>query len=392
MEHLMSAYGRLPVSMSHGKGANLWDTEGREYVDALSGISVCNLGHARPDIASALADQATKLLHISNLYREPLQEELAQRLCTIAGMDKAFFCNSGAEANEASIKIARLQGHKKNIEAPVIVVAETAFHGRTLATIAATGNTKVREGFGQTTPGFVYVPYNDIAAIKALASERDDIVAVLMEPLQGEGGIRVPDENYLNQLRDLCTEQGWLMMLDEIQAGMGRTGKWFAHQHNGIVPDVMSVAKALGNGMPIGACLAHGAAAELIQPGSHGTTFGGNPFACRAGLSVIDAIEKEQLIERAAELGERMMQGFNNRLHNRDGVKEVRGKGLMIGIELNQPCAVLVEKALEKGFLINVAAGNVVRLLPPYVLTNEQADAIVETVSELIIDFTSESV
>ncbi len=387
MEHLMSAYGRLPVSMSHGKGAKLWDEAGREYLDALSGIAVCSLGHAHPGIASALAEQASQLLHVSNLYREPLQEELGARLCTIADMDKAFFCNSGAEANEACIKIARLHGHKKQVENPTIIVADTAFHGRTLATIAATGNAKLRDGFGQVTPGFVAVPYDDIEAIKRLASERDDIVAVLMEPVQGEGGIHVPKDDYLNQLRSVCDEHDWLLMLDEIQSGMGRTGKWFAHQHNGMQPDVMSVAKALGNGIPIGACLARGQAAELIQPGSHGTTFGGNPFACRAGLSVIEEIQKKHLVERASLLGERIKTRLHNQLHNRRGVTEVRGKGMMIGVEIDKPCVELVQSALDKGLLINVAAGNVVRLLPPLILTDEEADAIADGVSELIIEF-----
>ena len=388
MEHLMTAYGRLPVLMQRGSGAKLFDDQGREYLDALSGIAVCSLGHANKALADALSDQVSKLMHISNLYREPLQEELGSRLCVIAEMDKAFFCNSGAEANEACIKIARLHGHKKNISKPMILVTETAFHGRTLATIAATGNTKLQTGFGQVTPGFLIVPYDDIDAIKKMAAERDDIVAMLIEPIQGEGGIHVPNESYLADVRAICDSNDWLMILDEIQSGMGRTGKWFAHQHCNIKPDVMSVAKALGNGMPIGACLARGDAAELIQPGSHGTTFGGNPLACRAGLTVINEMESQQMLARAAELGERIQEGLRNRLHNREGVIEVRGKGLMIGVELNEPCAELVQQALDAGLLINVAAGNVVRLLPPMILSDEQADQIVDTVSDLIIRFT----
>ncbi len=388
MEYLMSAYGRLPVSMVRGDGVKLWDDQGREYLDALSGIAVCGLGHANKAMAEALNEQVNSLLHVSNLYREPLQETLAQQLCSIAGMDKAFFCNSGAEANEACIKVARLHGHKKNIETPTIIVTDTAFHGRTLATIAATGNKKIQHGFGPLTPGFAVVPYNDINAINKIKSERNDIVAILIEPVQGEGGINVPADDYLSQVRAICNEQDWLMMLDEIQSGMGRTGKWFAHQHTNIQPDVMAVAKALGNGIPIGACLARGHAAELIQPGSHGTTFGGNPLSSRAGLTVIKEMQRLDLVSRAAELGERIQAGFRNRLHNRAGVVEVRGKGLMIGIELDKPCAELVQQALDAGLLINVASGNVVRLLPPLVLNDEQADHIVNTVSDLVIAFT----
>jgi len=391
MDYLMSAYGRLPVTIARGEGVTLWDDQGKQYLDALSGIAVCGLGHANPAMAAALTEQLNSLLHVSNLYREPLQESLGERLCKVAGMDKAFFCNSGAEANEASIKIARLHGHNKNIETPTIIVTDTAFHGRTLATIAATGNEKVQHGFGPLTPGFTVVPYNDIDAIKKLASQRNDIVAMLIEPVQGEGGINVPDDGYLEAVRSVCDDNDWLFMLDEIQSGMGRTGKWFAHQHTNMQPDVMSVAKALGNGVPIGACLARGAAAELIQPGSHGTTFGGNPLASRAGLTVIGEIEKHDLVNRAAELGERIQSGLNNRLHNRAGVVEVRGKGMMIGVELEQPCAELVQHALDAGLMINVAAGNVVRLLPPLVLTNDEADKIVDTVSDLIVAFTEKS-
>ncbi len=392
MEYLMSAYGRLPVSMVRGDGVKLWDDQGREYLDALSGIAVCGLGHANKAMADALNEQVNSLLHVSNLYREPLQETLAQQLCSIAGMDKAFFCNSGAEANEACIKVARLHGHNRDIKTPTIIVTDTAFHGRTLATIAATGNKKIQHGFGPLTPGFVVVPYNDVAAINKIKSERDDIVAIMLEPVHGEGGINVPADDYLNQVRTICDGQNWLMILDEIQSGMGRTGKWFAHQHTDIQPDVMAVAKALGNGIPIGACLARGHAAELIQPGSHGTTFGGNPLSSRAGLTVIQEMQKLDLVNRAAELGERIHAGFRNRLHNRAGVVEVRGKGLMIGIELDKPCGELVQHALDAGLLINVASGNVVRLLPPLVLSDEQADHIVNTVSDLVIAFTEAAV
>jgi len=382
----MSAYGRLPVSMVRGEGAKLWDENGKSYLDALSGISVTALGHANPALSAALAEQAQRLMHTSNLYNIPEQQALGEALCRIAAMDKAFFCNSGAEANEAAIKIARLHGHHKKIETPTIVVSTTAFHGRTLATIAATGNEKIQNGFGPAMPGFVDVPFNDADAIEQLAKSRHDIVAVLLEPVQGEGGINVAEEGYFAAVRKICDDHGWLLMFDEIQCGMGRTGNWFEHQNHGVQPDVMSVAKALGNGIPVGACLARGPAAELIQPGSHGTTFGGNPFACRAGLTVINEIESNNLLSRVTELSKRINEGLHSRLHNRPGVVEIRGKGLMIGIELEQPCAALVGKALEAGLLINVTANTVVRILPPYILTDEQADEIVDTLSSLIIE------
>ncbi len=385
MESLMSAYGRLPVSMVRGEGVRLWDEQGKPYLDALSGIAVTALGHANPALTEALAEQAQRLLHVSNLYQIPEQAALGDALCRVAAMDKAFFCNSGAEANEAAIKIARLHGHQQGIDNPIIIVSTTAFHGRTLATIAATGNKKIQKGFGPVTPGFIDVPFNDADAIAQLSSHKD-VVAVLVEPIQGEGGINVPDEGYLQAVRTLCDENNWLMMLDEIQCGMGRCGQWFEHQNHGIQPDVMSVAKALGNGIPIGACLARGSAAELIQPGSHGTTFGGNPFACRAGLTVINEIESKGLLKRTAELGERMTDSLRARLHNQPGVVEIRGKGLMIGIELNDTCTKLVAEALDKGLLINVTADRVVRILPPYILTDEQADELTEKLSNLILD------
>lgn len=387
MASLMAAYGRLPVTMTRGEGVRLWDKEGGEYLDALSGIAVCSLGHSNAAISEAISDQARQLMHVSNLYNIPQQEELGAALCRIAGMDKAFFCNSGAEANEACIKIARLHGTKKGIKTPTIIVTNTAFHGRTMATISATGNTKIQAGFGPLLPGFHVVPFNDADAVAAVAAERDDIVAILVEPVQGEGGINIPADGYLKQLRAICDQNDWLLMCDEIQSGMGRTGKWFGHQHDGIVPDVMSLAKALGNGMPIGACLARGHAAELIQPGSHGTTFGGNPIACRVGLTVVNEIECRNLVNRAAELGEKLKKGFNDALHNQPGVKDIRGRGLMIGIELDRPCAELVGNALQSGLLINVTAGSVVRLLPPYILTDEEADELIRRVSDLIIDF-----
>jgi len=391
MTSLMAAYGRLPVTMASGEGAELRDTTGKRYLDALGGIAVCALGHADPAVAEAIARQARTLLHVSNLYSVPAQEALGETLCRIAGMDKAFFCNSGAEANEACIKIARLHGHAKGIATPTIVVMNTAFHGRTLATIAATGNEKIRHGFGPVTPGFVHVPFDDAEAVAAMGDSREDIVAVMVEPVQGEGGVRVPSPGYLARLRDICDARGWLLICDEIQSGMGRTGRWFAYQHDAARPDVVSVAKALGNGMPIGACLARGDAAALIQPGSHGTTFGGNPLACTVGLTVVGEIERRELVERADVLGERLMDGFRAALHNRPGVVDIRGKGLMVGIELDKPCADLVARALEAGLLINVTAGNVVRLLPPYILSDAEADEIVRRVSSLIGEFLDEN-
>lgn len=387
MASLMSSYSRLPVTMSHGEGPFLWDSEGRQYLDALSGIAVTALGHANPDIASAIAAQSTELMHVSNLYTIPQQEKLGERLCELAGMDKAFFCNSGAEANEACIKIARLHGHAKDVSTPTIIVADTAFHGRTMATLAATGNEKIKAGFGPMLEGFHIVPFNNATAVAAVADERDDIVAVMVEPIQGESGIIMPDAGYLKKLRQICDQNDWLLICDEIQSGMGRTGRWFAHQHENITPDVMSLAKALGNGMPIGACLANGAAANLIQPGSHGTTFGGNPLACRVGLTVIDVLEKGNLVDRAGELGQRMLDGFKHSLHNQPGIRDIRGHGMMMGIELDVACAELVNRALESGILLNVTAGNVVRLLPSYILTDEQADDLVRRISDLIITF-----
>jgi acetylornithine aminotransferase len=386
----MSTYARLPVRFERGKGIWLWDTEGRQYLDALSGIAVCALGHAHPAVASALAEQASRLVHTSNLYGIALQEELAERLCALSDMERVFFCNSGAEANEAAIKIARLYGHSKNISCPAIIVMENSFHGRTLATLTATGNRKVQAGFEPLVRGFIRVPYNDLDAIRAVAANNNDIIAVLVEPVQGEGGINIPDADYLAGIRKLCDEHGWLMMLDEIQSGMGRTGKWFAYQHTDILPDIVTIAKALGNGVPIGACLARGTAAEMLQPGSHGTTFGGNPLASRAAMAVLDTLEAEQLVASAGKLGHRLLTGFTGKLSGLDGVREIRGCGLMIGIELDRPCSELVSTALERGLLINVTATYVVRLLPPLVMTAHQAEMIIEKVSELIREFLTE--
>ncbi len=388
-EHLMKTYAPLDVTFEHGEGAYLWDTDKQQYLDALCGIAVCSLGHAHPAITKTISEQASKLLHTSNLYQIDKQQHLADQLCEISGMSRVFFSNSGAEANEAAIKIARLYGHQQNIKNPNIIVMENSFHGRTMATLSATGNRKVQAGFEPLVQGFVRAPYNDIQSIKNIADNNNDVVAILVEPIQGESGINLPDGDYLNQLREICDQHNWLLMLDEIQTGMGRTGQWFAFQHNNIQPDVMTLAKALGNGVPIGACLANEKAGEIMQPGNHGSTFGGNPLACATASTVIDTIRSENLISNAKALGEYMLNAFTEKLSALDGVREIRGLGLMIGIELdndhlNYDCSELVKLALEKQLLINVTAGNVIRLLPPLILDQQQADTIIETVSELV--------
>ena len=386
-DSLMTTYQRLPVAFERGEGARLWDTEGNSYLDAVAGVAVCGLGHAHPDIREALCDQAGNLLHTSNLYTIANQEKLGERLCTLSSMERVFFANSGAEANEAAIKIARLYGNKKEIKNPAIIVMEQSFHGRTLATLSATGNRKVQAGFEPLVQGFVRVPYDDIEAIAEIAKHHNNVVAVLVEPVQGEGGVNIPAPDYLNRIRQICDEHGWLMMLDEIQTGMGRTGKLFAHQHNGILPDVMTLAKGLGNGMPIGACLAREEAAEVFAPGNHGSTFGGNPLACRVGLTVLDVLESQQLSERAAQLGHRMQTGFTSKLADLAGVTEIRSSGLMVAVELDRPCGELVGLALEQGLLINVTAGKVVRLLPPLIISDQECDEVIDKVSALIVDF-----
>lgn len=383
----MSTHNRLPVTFERGAGAWLWDTQGRKYLDALSGVAVCGLGHAHPAVTEALCAQAARLVHTSNIYHIAKQEELGAELTRLSGMDKVFFCNSGAEANEAAIKLARLYGHNKGVGVPTIVVAENSFHGRTLATLTATGNRRVQAGFDPLVQGFVRVAYNDLEALRIVANNTPNVVAVLIEPIQGEGGINIPDENYLAGVRALCDAHGWLMMLDEIQTGMCRTGEWFAFQHGSARPDVITLAKSLGNGVPIGACLARGAAAEVFKPGSHATTFGGNPLVCGAALAVVRTLEKEHLAQRAARLGERMLDGFARTLSDQRQVRQVRGKGLMIGIELDRPCAELVSQALAQGLLINVTAERVVRLLPPLVISDAEADQIVDGVSALVRDF-----
>jgi len=384
---LMTTYNRLPVAFERGEGVWLWDTQGCRYLDALAGIAVCGLGHAHPAIRDALCEQAGTLLHTSNIYRITHQETLGEKLCVLASMERVFFANSGAEANEAAIKIARLYGNKRGIKHPTIIVMEQSFHGRTLATLSATGNRKVQAGFEPLVQGFVRVPYNDIQAIEDIAASSNSVVAVLVEPVQGEGGINIPATDYLNRIREICDRSDWLMMLDEIQTGMGRTGKMFAHQHNGCLPDVMTLAKGLGNGMPIGACLARGAAAAVFAPGNHGSTFGGNPLACRVGLSVLEVIESQGLCARSAQLGERMQQAFTERLGSLTGVVAIRTAGLMVGIELDRPCGELVSQALQQGLLINVTAERIIRLLPPLILSDQECDEIIEKVSLLVSGF-----
>ncbi|MDH5409074.1 MAG: aspartate aminotransferase family protein [Gammaproteobacteria bacterium] len=389
-DHLMTTYARLPVTFSHGDGVWLWDTEGKKYLDALGGIAVCGLGHSHPAVTKAICDQAGKLMHTSNLYGIGVQSELADELCRLSGLERVFFSNSGAEANEAAIKIARLFGHSKNISVPHIIVTEGSFHGRTLSTLSATGNPKVQAGFEPLVQGFLRVPYNDVDAIARLADNRDDVAAILVEPVTGEGGISIPDAKYLNELRKICDQHELLLMLDEIQTGMCRTGTWFAHQHNKIKPDVMTLAKSLGNGMPIGACLAGGKAANIFQPGNHGSTFGGNPLACSAALAVVKTMDADNLDQRATQLGQKFRQGFRDQLQGVAGIQDIRIKGLMIGIELNKDCGELVGQALERGLLINVTAGNVVRLLPALITNDDEAEQIISIVADLISNFLSQ--
>lgn len=381
---LMNAYARADVSFVRGRGAHLWDDQGREYLDALAGIAVCVLGHAHPAVSKTVCKQVETLTHTSNIFHIQSQEQLAVSLCELSGMDNVFFGNSGAEANEAAIKIARKYGVDKGINSPKIIVAEGSFHGRTMACLSATGNEKVRSGFGPLVEGFVRAPFNDIEAIKLLAAQHDDIVAIMVEPIQGEGGINVPADNYLPELRKLCDEKQWLLMLDEIQTGAGRTGKFFAYQHYGIHPDVVTLAKGLGNGFPIGACLAKNSAAQVIQPGNHGSTFGGNPLACSTAQTVVNTLVNDSIMQHTATLGERMLNGFREKLAGNALVSDIRGRGLMIGIELNQPCGELMQAALAEGLVINVTVGKVIRLLPPLIINEAEADEIVDKVSTII--------
>jgi len=387
MSHLMNTYARLPVAFTRGEGVWLWDSEGKRYLDGLSGIAVNTLGHAHPRFTAALADQIGKLIHCSNVYQVNGQELLADKLCSLSGMQEVFFCNSGCEANEAAIKLARLYGHHRGIESPAIIVMEKAFHGRTLATLSATGNRKVQAGFEPLVTGFVRAPYDDLEAIRHIALHNANVVAVLVEPIQGEGGIRTLDIHYLQQLRKICDEHNWLLMLDEVQCGIGRTGKWFAFQHTDILPDVMTLAKGLGSGVPIGACLAAGKAAGTFQPGNHGSTFGGNPLACVAGLTTLNVIAEDQLMAHAEQLGRFIRQGFATALQGLHGVVEIRGQGLMIGVELDRPCTELVKLALARGLLINVTADNVIRLLPSLVMSQEEARRMLDILCPLIKEF-----
>jgi len=387
MSHVMNTYARLPVAFVRGEGAWLWDADGKRYLDGLSGIAVNTLGHAHPRLTAALNEQIGKLIHCSNVYQIPGQELLADKLCSLSRMDEVFCCNSGCEANEAAIKLARMYGHKNDIENPAIIVMEKAFHGRTLATLSATGNRKVQVGFEPLVTGFVRVPYNDLAAVRQVAQHNSNVVAVFVEPIQGEGGIRKLDIEYLQQLRTICDEHNWLLMLDEVQCGIGRTGLWFAHQHANILPDVMTLAKGLGSGVPIGACLTAGKATSVFGPGNHGSTFGGNPLACTAGLTTLNVIEQDGLLAHADKLGRYMQQAFATQLANIPGVVVIRGQGLMLGIELAKPCGDLVKQALAKGLLINVTADNVIRLLPPLVMSQTEAQLLVDGLCPLIKDF-----
>jgi acetylornithine/N-succinyldiaminopimelate aminotransferase len=384
---VMNTYSRLNVSFTHGEGIHLYDDTGRRYFDAITGIGVNALGHAHPAVTAAIAEQAGRLIHTSNLYRIELQERLASELTSLAGVDSCFFGNSGAEANEAAIKLARLYGHQRDIQNPAIVVMEGAFHGRTMATLTATGNRKIQAGFEPLVSGFVRAPYDDVDALQKIAENNADVVAVLLEPIQGEAGVRVPETGYLRALRTLCDDQQWLLMLDEVQTGNCRTGSWFACQAEGITGDVITTAKALANGVPIGACLAGSVAGGVLGPGNHGSTYGGNPLACAAALAVIATMQEQGLDERAGYLGARMRQGFSEQLDQQPIVREIRGRGLMLGIELTSPCGELVQTALAQGLLINVTADNCVRLLPPLIMSDSEADELVDRVSALIIEF-----
>jgi acetylornithine/N-succinyldiaminopimelate aminotransferase len=386
-DYLMQTYSRQPVAFVRGEGAWLVDTNGDKYLDALAGVAVNGLGHAHPKLAQALCEQAGKLIHTSNIYRILEQEALAARLCQLSGLSRAFFCNSGAEANEAAIKIARLYGHNKGIDNPAIVVMEKSFHGRTMATLSATGNRKVQAGFEPLVSGFVRVPFGDSGAVESLAAHHKNIVAVLVEPYQGEGGVQIPQADYLVELRRICDEQGWLLMLDEVQTGVARTGTWFAFQHTSMMPDVMTLAKGLGSGFPIGACLARGVAAETFTPGKHGSTFGGGPLACTAALTTLSVMESDALLENAARLGAFIRKDLAARLHGQVGLVEIRGQGLMIGIQLDRPCGDLVKLALAEKLLINVTNDSVVRLLPPLVLTQADAELLTEKLARLIRTF-----
>ena len=385
--HTMNTYGRLPVAMSHGQGLRVWDTNGKCYLDGLAGIAVNTLGHGHPKLVPALQDQVARMIHCCNYYHVPDQERLAAKLVELSGMTNVFFCSTGLEANEAAIKLARKFGHDKGIEKPVIVVYEKSFHGRSIATLSATGNEKIQKGFGPLVEGFLRVPLNDIDALKKATQGNPNVVAVFFETIQGEGGINPMRTDYLREVRALCDQQDWLMMIDEVQCGMGRTGKWFAHQWAGIVPDVMPLAKGLGSGVPIGAVVAGPKAAQIFQPGNHGTTFGGNPLATRAGVETLRIMEEDGLLENAARVGEHLRAALHRELHSVPGFVEVRGQGLMLGIELDRPCGVIMNQALEAGLLLSVTADSVIRLVPPLIITAAEADEIVSILVPIVKKF-----
>ncbi len=383
---LIPSYSRLPVSFVRGEGSRLWDNQGEEYIDALGGIAVCALGHSHPEVTAAITDQAQTLLHTSNLFAIENQEKLAKKLCDLTGLEAVFFCNSGAEANEAAIKLSRLFARQRGINTPQVITFKGSFHGRTMATLSATGNDKIHDGFHPLVDGFVHLPYNDAEAIHQVAATNKNIVAVMVEPILGEGGIVVPDDDYLSTIRSICDQHNWLMIADEIQTGVGRTGHWYASLGQGVMPDVITTAKALGNGVPIGACLTRGVASTLIKPGHHGTTFGGNPFATRVGLSVLETMDKNRLPARAAEGGKRLQKKLREAMHNRPEVKSIRGKGMMIGIELDADCSNLVQIGLDHRIVFNVAAGNVIRLLPPYNMTDTDIDEVARRVADSVTE------
>ncbi|MBO6752780.1 MULTISPECIES: aspartate aminotransferase family protein [Spongiibacter] len=388
---LMNTYGRLPVSFVRGEGVRLFDEQGKAYIDGISGIGVNALGHAHPAVTEAICKQAGELLHTSNLYNVVRQQELAEALRDASGMDNVFFANSGAEGNEAAIKLARMHGHKRGIEVPHVVVMEQAFHGRTLATLTASGNRKIQAGFEPLVRGFTRAPYGDLEALENIARNNSSVAAVLLEPLQGEGGLNPLPAGFLGKLRELCDRYDWLLMLDEVQTGNGRTGKYFCFQHEDVIPDVLVTAKGLGNGLPIGACLAHGKAASLFQPGAHGSTFGGNPLACAAGLVVVNTLNTPEMLAQIAETGDYLQNGLRERLAGAEHVKEVRGRGLMIGVELDRPCGGLVAQALEKGLLMNVTSERVVRLLPPLIISRQDVDALLDILCPLILQWPAHS-
>jgi acetylornithine/N-succinyldiaminopimelate aminotransferase len=384
--HVMNTYGRLPIALSHGAGCHVWDTDGKRYLDALGGIAVNTLGHAHPKLVAALQDQVAKLIHTSNYYHIPDQERLAAKLVELSGMTNVFFCNSGLEANEGALKMARKFGHDKGITHPKVVVYERAFHGRSIATLSATGNSKIQAGFGPLVEDFIRVPINDIDAIKTATANRDDVVAVFFEAIQGEGGVNPLDDAYMRDVRALCDERDWLLMIDEVQCGIGRTGKWFAHQWAGITPDVMPLAKGLGSGVPIGAIVAGPKAANILQPGNHGSTFGGNPLAMRAGLETLAIMASEDLLTNASTVGDYFVNALKEAFKAETGVVSIRGRGLMVGVELNQPCGALVGQAAEAGLLISVTADSVIRMVPPLILTVEQAQTVVDLLKPLVIN------